>query len=193
MGQKFLSRYRSKRNTSEKCKKDVTGSLLMIRSQQDCPEFQQDESVPSLRTTSGNTFIALILFQIPQSLQGHVKELLGKQNLIVLNGKLIFSPQISCIVSPHQKTTENIATHQLASHCKKLFQDIGFCPKGKSNRGNLNMFEHRNKCLSSVALFVKTHSFRKSFSLPIGQQNALSRNFIAIIIKDVHLNPLRSY
>lgn len=55
------------------------------------------------------------------------------------------------------------------------------------------MLEHSNKSLSSVVLFVKTHSFRKSFSLLIGQQNALSRNFIAIIIKDVHLNPLRSY
>lgn len=83
--------------------------------------------------------------------------------------------------------------HWLELHCKKLFQDIGFCPKGKSNGGNLNILEHRNKSLSSVALFVKTHSFRKSFSLLIGQQNALSRNFIAIIIKDVHLNPLRSY
>lgn len=55
------------------------------------------------------------------------------------------------------------------------------------------MLEHRSKCLSSVTFFVETHSFRKSFSLPTGQQNALSRNFIAIIIKDVHLNPLRSY
>lgn len=42
-------------------------------------------------------------------------------------------------------------------------------------------------------LFVETHSFGKSFSWGFGQQNALSRNFIAIIIKDVHLNPLRSH
>lgn len=55
------------------------------------------------------------------------------------------------------------------------------------------MDEYRNKFPGSVTLFVETHSLGKSFSLAIGEQNALSRNFIAIIIKDVHLNPLRSH
>jgi hypothetical protein len=55
------------------------------------------------------------------------------------------------------------------------------------------MGEYRSKFPGSVTLFVEIHSFGKSFPFAIGQQNALSRNFIAIIIKDVHLNPLRSH
>jgi len=55
------------------------------------------------------------------------------------------------------------------------------------------MGEYRKKFPDSLTFFVETHSFGKSFCLGFGQQNASSRNFIAIIIKDVHLNPLRSH